>query len=480
MVATSAYSLDPNVGIAGMNSEQNSSIMKVKPNSPAEINGTKRQKTNRKETSIDLPEDLVIIIMARLPPKSVVRFKLVCREWNLLTESAFFRDLYHSNFSSTSSSNWYIFHGDHESPNSSLEELKLDESSSHGDSSFASFLTRNKKKIKEIRVVACTDGLVLLRLEDEEDMMVRYYIGNPVLPQWVQLPPPSPSPYVPNPFRYGFSDTGLVTTRMHNGALLGYKVVRLHSEALKSGFSRTWSFEIYSSTTGEWSVKQVSCPGNGVSMRSISNPVSLNGKLHWPDGSRRIIVHDFFSHDDQVRAVCLPTRMQGTMWDIYETRCYKVFCPSPCGKMICTTSQGYFVLVDVGLIEEVETYNVRVWRLKCDSWNWEKAWEINMACLGLARNCVPMAINYFDIDIIYLWDLDRKCFLACNLRANTKSYGARKDGVYKVFTGFFFGIKEDGVVYDEDTICFEASPCLLQYVPSWQVVPTYIGSRNQG
>ncbi|EOA28526.1 hypothetical protein CARUB_v10024742mg [Capsella rubella] len=481
MVATSATSLQPNgngnsVGFAGLSWEHNSGIMKVKPNTPAE---TKRQKTHdRKETSIDLPEDLVINITARLPLKSVVRFKLVCREWKLLTESAFFRGLYSSNLSSTSSSYWSIFHGDHKSRHSSLEELKvLDEPSWHGDSSFASFVTRNiKNKIKEIRVVACTDGLVLLRLEDEEDMKIRYYIGNPVLPQWIQLPPPTPD--VPHPYKYGFSDTGLVT-RMHNGALLDYKVVRLYSEAVKfCFFSPTWSFDIFSSTTGEWSVKKVSCPGKGVSMRSISNPISLDGKLHWPDQSRRIIVYDFFSHDDHVRALCLPARMQGTQWDPFETTCYKVFCPSPCGKLICTTSQGYFVLVDVGLIEEeVKSYNVRVWRLKCDSWSWEKVWEINMACVGLAPNCVPMAVNYFDIDIIYLWDLDRKCFLGYNLRENTISYKARRDGVYKVFTSIF-RMKEDGVYYDEDTICFEGYPCLMQYIPSLQVVPTYKGSRK--
>ncbi|XP_024011663.1 F-box protein At3g28330-like isoform X2 [Eutrema salsugineum] len=402
------------------------------PNGNDIWDGIKRHRKKTKETDMDLPEEIVMNIMARLRPQSVVRFKLVCREWKSLTESAFFRDLYHINFRSTSCSNWSILHGDHRSVHSSLEEVKLD-------------------------------------LPQEEDMMmmIRNYIGNPVLPQWIQLPPPSRD--------CGFYDSGLVT-RMHNGALLGYKVVRIHIDALKLGYFLTWKIEIFSSDTGEWSVKQVSCPGHGVSMVNISNPVSLDGKLHWLDNSRRIIVHDFFSHDDEVRAIYLPTRMQGTRWLPPESPCGIGFCPSPCGRMICTTSQGYFVLIDVGLIEEVKSYNVRVWRLKCDSWSWEKAWEINMACLGLGRYCVPMAVNYFDIDIIYLWDLDRKCFLACNLRTNEKSYGTHKDGVFKHRTSNPFS--KDCVVYKEDTFCFEPRSCLSQFVPSLQVVPTYIGTQD--
>ncbi|VVA94753.1 unnamed protein product [Arabis nemorensis] len=430
---------------------------------------------------MDLPEEIVINIIARVPLQSIIRFKLVCREWKSLIESEFFRDLFHSNSNSTSS-NWSILHGTYGLIHSCLEELKLDlpRESSHGNShnlSFASSFTQNNNnKIKEITVVACADGLVLLRLKpDEEDMMIRYYIGNPVLPQWIQLPP-----RVNLPDHKDFNDSGLVT-RMHNGVLLGYKVVRIYNDSLKLGFSRAWTFEIFSSDTGEWSVQQVSCPD--VLMRRASNPVSLNGKLHWLDCSRRLILHDFFSHDDQVRAICLPSRMKDTQWEQTEFRCSTSICPSPCGKKICTTSQGYFVLIDVGLIGEVKSSNVRVWRLKTDSWNWEKAWEINMACIGLSHKCVPMGINCFDVDIIYLWDLDRKCFLACNLRTDTKSYGTRKHGtfVYKGPNPMIrkpFGNNEDRVEYKEDSLCFDPRSCLSQFVPTLHVVPTKKLQRN--
>ncbi|KAG7557245.1 F-box domain [Arabidopsis suecica] len=387
---------------------------------------------------MELPEEMMINIIVRLPLQSIVKFKLVCREWKSLTESAFFNDLYQS-ISNSTSSNWPILHGSYRCTTSYLEEVQLNlpRESWHGNSHNWSFTsgvirkyTQNNNKIKEIWVVACADGLVLLCLLDE-DMTKRYYIGNPMLQQWIQLSPP---PYLTQ--YHFFIYSGLVT-RMHNGALLGYK--------------------IYSSKTGEWRVQHVSCPGQGVSQQT-STPVSLNGKLHWfHESRRRIIVHDFFSHDEQVREICIPARMLGSRWHPDDHgSCIRHGCASPCNKIICTTSQGYFVLIEAGLIDEVKSYNVKVWRLKSDSWNWEKALEINMACVGLGFNSVPMAINYFDINIIYQWDLDRQFFIACNLRTHTKSHGNGKHGA----------------PYKEDTMFLESRSCISQFVPSLQVVPT--------
>ncbi|CAH2066515.1 unnamed protein product [Thlaspi arvense] len=287
-------------------------------------------------------------------------------------------------------------------------------------------------------------------------MTIRYYIGNPMLPPWFQLPPREPS-------HDGYIDSGLVT-RMHNGALLAYKVVRIHSLAISRGYSQTWSFEIYSSDTGEWSVKQV-LPGpdpstNPVTRIKTPNTVSLNGKLHWLDHTGRIIVHDFFSHDDQVRAISLPAGTQDER-------------NLPSEKMICTTSQGYFVLIDAEQLQDNKSYDVRIWRLRCDSWSWEKAREINMDSLGLGRRCVPVAINCFDIDIIYLWDLDGNCFVACNLGTLTKSYGARKI-VTIIHAPFRNPLDTRRTIYSEDVRCFQFQRCsfVSHFVPSLQVVPT--------
>ncbi|KAF2545942.1 hypothetical protein F2Q70_00019728 [Brassica cretica] len=138
-------------------------------------------------------------------------------------------------------------------------------------------------------------GLVLLHHESS----IRYYIGNPVLSQWTLLPPPPP--ILPGNRYY---ESGLVT-RMHNGVILDYKVVRLHEniQSIHRPNPRTLSFEIYSSDTGEWSYKHVSCPGDNRDLVIVCNPITLNGKLYWhaegkDDG---IVVYDFFFDDDQAR-----------------------------------------------------------------------------------------------------------------------------------------------------------------------------------
>lgn len=184
-----------------------------------------------------------------------------------------------------------------------MEELELNLSPEYDNSHNCSFATGVIRKyiqknniLKVIWVVSCPDGLVLLHLH-KEDMTQSYYISNHVLPQWVQLSSP---PYLPDQYhRCAYS--GLVT-RWHPLGLQG--VVHMFIGNLMF-FSPTWTFHIYLSDTSEWCVQQVSFPGHCVSHNTF-NHVSLDGKLHLLDEfRRRIIVHDFFSHDIQVQTICL-------------------------------------------------------------------------------------------------------------------------------------------------------------------------------
>ncbi|WZZ47050.1 hypothetical protein YC2023_043309 [Brassica napus] len=185
---------------------------------------------------------------------------------------------------------------------------------------------------------------------------------------------------------------------MHNGVILDYKVVRLHEniQSIHSPNPRTLSFEIYSSDTGEWSYKHVSCPGK----------------------DDDIVVYDFFSDDDQARSIRLPDRMQRYHPHHSDaSRCFE-HCLCPCYKMICSTSQGFFVFIKAGrMTGKEEGYNVKVWRLieSDHSWEWDKAWEINMASIGIGFESVLMAINNFDVDIIYLWSLQHRRYVASNV-----------------------------------------------------------------
>ncbi|KAF2611571.1 hypothetical protein F2Q70_00013487 [Brassica cretica] len=106
------------------------------------------------------------------------------------------------------------------------------------------------------------------------------------------------------------------------------------------------------------------------------------------------------------------------------SRCFE-HCLCPCYKMICSTSQGFFVFIKAGrMTGKEEGYNVTVWRLieSDHSWEWDKAWEINMASIGIGFESVPMAINNFDVDIIYLWSLQHRRYVAC-IQTQTKYLG---------------------------------------------------------
>lgn len=107
-----------------------------------------------------------------------------------------------------------------------------------------------------------------------------------------------------------------------------------------------------------------------------------------------------------------------------------------------------------------EGYNVKVWRLiESDySWEWDKAWEINMASIGIGFESVPMAINNFDVDIIYLWSLQHIRYVACNVRTQTKYLGPINRANEKYLPCNI-------------SVCFYPGNTLTQFVLSLQEVP---------
>ncbi|KAF2607529.1 hypothetical protein F2Q68_00043439 [Brassica cretica] len=63
--------------------------------------------TGRIRIRRSIPESVTVQIMARLPLRSIARFKSVCKQWRSLIESSYFRSLFvslHRNASSSSSS----------------------------------------------------------------------------------------------------------------------------------------------------------------------------------------------------------------------------------------------------------------------------------------------------------------------------------------------------------------------------------------
>ncbi|KAG2244955.1 hypothetical protein Bca52824_093225 [Brassica carinata] len=159
----------------------------------------------------DVPDEILTEILARLPLRSISRFKTVCRRWKSAVESVYFRGLFVS-VHQNSSCGWSLvcqgrelfnFHGCEtwglpKSIACYLEEMMADDGGVDlylGAFSFS--------------------GLVLVKGANDGT-----YVGNPVLREWVVIPP--------LPYRYPCIPFGLVTpTDDKDGVVLGFKVVYL-------------------------------------------------------------------------------------------------------------------------------------------------------------------------------------------------------------------------------------------------------------
>ncbi|KAL0890191.1 hypothetical protein Bca101_014174 [Brassica carinata] len=143
----------------------------------------------------DVPDEILTEILARLPLRSISRFKTVCRRWKSAVESVYFRGLFVS-VHQNSSCGWSLvcqgrelfnFHGcetwglPKKSIACYLEEMMADDGGVDlylGAFSFS--------------------GLVLVKGANDGT-----YVGNPVLREWVVIPP--------LPYRYPCIPFGLVT-----------------------------------------------------------------------------------------------------------------------------------------------------------------------------------------------------------------------------------------------------------------------------
>ncbi|KAF8113465.1 hypothetical protein N665_0050s0113 [Sinapis alba] len=338
------------------------------------------------ETKTHLHEVLQTEILARLPLKTISRFKSVCKKWKSTLESAYFRRLFLSlnrnSSSSSSSSSWSLVYG--------VDELIV----FHGcnktwdlpKSPPASLIPSSFKRyyIGDCDYRDSSGGLVLIT--DGSDKAY-CYVGSPVTQQWVKIPPPPSDPT-------GVSTVfGLVTRLDADGVVLSFKVIRLPSVKTADDFYLLSVF-VYSSETGVWTSKVIHCPHQ---IGNLSN-INLNGTVYFGCLSVPgiLLAHDFYSESDQFRVVGLPD------YPDYN----KDY------KRTLTTSGG-FVMYVRALARKEETV-LKIWRLSNDdNGTWELLWEVSFPVIG---NYAPMAMHPFDVATVYLWSQRDHHLVSCNLR----------------------------------------------------------------
>ncbi|KAL0742678.1 hypothetical protein Bca4012_084191 [Brassica carinata] len=378
---------------------------------------------------MDLPEVALVNVLSRFPLKIIARFRTVSKEWRSLIDSDFFRDHYIS-FNSSSSLSWSIIQ-------TNPHKLSLEIVGHHGcntwglhrsPGSFLRFFA--KTTIRKLLVLSCTDGLVSIYAEASDGSPL-YYVGNPLLQDWFQLPlPPFLSSQDLDSLRENkrFSDTGLVT-KMQSGVVVSYKVVWMFTEDRSSD---KLEFIIYSSETGTWRRQHVSCPHVTVWERQDKS-IAFNGMLHWLSedtpsfDASSIVAYDFYgvgSDDDECRIniIHFPgSEIDEVIGDDGEDDDLRGY------RRRFTASEGSIVYFNE--FRESETWTLRVWRLvKYEDVPeaWQLSWDVKLTSLvesGIC--CFPVVMHPLNSDIIYLWNRTDKGLVLFNLR--TRVFSVRKE-----------------------------------------------------
>ncbi|KAF8096132.1 hypothetical protein N665_0317s0038 [Sinapis alba] len=204
-----------------------------------------------------LPEAILTEILARLPLRSISRFKSVSKTLKATLESVHFRRLFVS-LHKNSSSYWSL--GSREGK----ELIRF-----HGCKTWD--LPKSLGSLPlGFDFKASSNGLVLIERDDCS------YVGNPVLQQWVKIP------------QLPLDDCsvvfGLVTRVDEDGVVLGFKVVRIDSWVIKNDdHSYTLNMFVYSSDTGIWTSKIIQCSylitKLGANAKNLEIEQRLNGVL---------------------------------------------------------------------------------------------------------------------------------------------------------------------------------------------------------
>ncbi|KAL1190510.1 putative F-box protein [Cardamine amara subsp. amara] len=399
---------------------------------------------------MDIP-DIALKILARLPLKSIARFRSVKKEWKFLIDSDYFRD-YFISLNSSSSTSWSIVQ-------IKPHKLTLDIVSHHGckvlgltrpPGSLVSFFLETK--IRQVLVLACTDGLVLIYAKSSNGTLM-YYIGNPLLQEWFRIPLPS---YIIQ-MDLGknsehFKDVGLVT-EIKSGMVVSYKIVVLVA------YSAQFEFMIYSSDSGIWELRNVACR-HRFSLGFIQRKsIALNGILHWLYTcmlTSFIVAYNFYGgyndgvDNDKCRSIGFPGSGKNERF-----------------KRTFTTSEGFIVYLNEFYGNENRT--LRVWRLvkytDVVAEAWQLFWEVNLVSLmKLGIDYFPVVMHPLNSEIIYLWSRNKKSLILYNLRTHLFSLHKEFEVDSKCMDGCVLSFND----------CSKYMETIYEYISSVQGGPSHL------
>ncbi|KAL3642418.1 hypothetical protein CASFOL_013233 [Castilleja foliolosa] len=214
------------------------------------------------------PEDIIISILTRLPVKSIVRFKSVCKPWLELLSSPNFKNLHRGEFSRDPKNRSFILHRTNNNSSNTLSVFKIGQNETKPtilDHPFSYIQTY-------MDILGCYNGLVCLGTAVIRDVI---HLWNPALKLSKEIIPLE---------ECGLGENEIVEMTSlgfgYDAARDDYKVVRivgLHIPIFLSGIN-VKVVEVYSCNSDSWIRMNVDVKFNVI---WTASSVNVNGNPYW-------------------------------------------------------------------------------------------------------------------------------------------------------------------------------------------------------
>lgn len=227
--------------------------------------------------SDNLPQEVVIKILTRLPPKSLVKFRCVSKSWNSLISSPHFISLHTqqtilSKSLAAAGTNQIIVRRYSKSQNSEVYTVHVDNEEFPDDKNIKIEYPFRDYTRFYYRIVGSCNGVLCL-LDDLFGQADSILLWNPVIKRKVTLPMPQTT----------FENMGMCMFVIGFGFDVEnneYKVVRIAYVLGDYGYLVPPKVEVYALSKGNWRTVEGEIPKNCV-VEYFWSQVFINGNVHW-------------------------------------------------------------------------------------------------------------------------------------------------------------------------------------------------------
>ncbi|KAL6493554.1 hypothetical protein OROGR_032333 [Orobanche gracilis] len=235
---------------------------------PEKAENTQKRKKFKSMTDCFFPEDAMLSILTRLPVKTILRFKSVCRSWRQLLSTREFMKMHTGQFSSDPKNQSFIIHRYAENcpPLSVFWNIGSDEKKP------SILLQHPCPETHFLKIVGCCNGLLCVGRTDPLLGPEAIALWNPAMKlfKFVRIPENEDFMSPPETVSHGFG---------YDAEVDDYKVVRIVCSKEKENHSDpTTRVEVYSVNSDSWITIS---PSFDFRVFNTKNVIIVNGNPYW-------------------------------------------------------------------------------------------------------------------------------------------------------------------------------------------------------